>query len=142
MKNAQHILFLRKKYIEPRNLALSKNTHSSHWIIYGFLLVSETPVVITVPTNTSGGRRQSWGSLQAKSTFLSQLSLSFRQNCFLAWNYPDDCIFHFPPISVCTTLRLFFTIEKLWRKHQIKKEHRKIGCEYMRIVGTIFVTFL
>lgn len=59
MENTQHILFLRKKNTEISNLPLSKNPHSSHWMIYHFLLANETPMVITVPANTSGGGRQS-----------------------------------------------------------------------------------
>lgn len=50
--------FKGKRSVELSNLAL-KNTQASQWMIHSFLLVSEIPMLLTVPTNSSEGGRQS-----------------------------------------------------------------------------------
>lgn len=81
MKNTQYIF--KKKNIKLSNSAISKNPHSSHWMMHSFPLVSETPVVITVPTNSSGGGRQSQGSLQARNISVSIICI-FQTELFSA----------------------------------------------------------
>lgn len=119
IENTQYTLFLRKKSIELSNLALSKNTHSSHWMIQFPISKWNTYVYLQIQVKEEGNHRD---LSRQKHFCLNYLYLSDK---IVFWSgiIQMTASFICPLISICTSLRQCFTIEKLWRKHQIKKEN-------------------
>lgn len=121
-ENTQYTLFLRKKSIELSNLALSKNTHSSHWMIQ-FPISKWNTYGHDYTYKFKWRRKVIIGISPGKKHFcLNYLYLSDK---IVFWSgiIQMTASFICPLNSICTSLRQFFTIKKLWRKHQIKKEN-------------------